>query len=42
VDFVGKKKKKKKKKTFFLGKTETKNSLGNGGDNCMPYKREMN
>jgi hypothetical protein len=25
-----------------LGKTKTKNSLGNGGGDCKPYKTEMN
>jgi hypothetical protein len=25
-----------------LGRTKTKNSLGNGGGHCMAYKPEMN
>jgi hypothetical protein len=41
VDFV-----EKKEETLLqlivLGKTKTKNSLGNGGGHCMTFKPEMN
>jgi hypothetical protein len=41
VDFV-----EKKEETLLqlivLGKTKTKNSLGNGGGHCMAYKPKMN
>jgi hypothetical protein len=40
VDFV--QKKEAKLQLIVLGKTKTKNSLGNGGSHCMPYKPEMN
>ncbi len=35
-------KKKRKLQLIVLGKTKTKNSLGNGGGHCVQYKTEMN